>query len=51
MELCRPQLTNVLSTRSPTQLDQSTSLLLRALEMFSNNISAVPDFGQHMSSS
>ena len=51
MELCRPNLTDVLSKLSPTQLDQSIFLLLRPLEMFSNNISAVPDFEQHISSS
>ena len=51
MELCRPKLTDVLSKFSPTQLDQSILLLITALEMFWNHISAFPNFEQHMSSS
>ena len=51
MKLCRPKLTDVSPKLSSAQLDQSILLLLRALEMFSSNISAVPNLEQHMSNS
>ena len=50
MELCQSKLIDVLSKLRLTQLGKSILLFLKALEMFSSRISAVPDNEQHMSS-